>query len=178
VNATRTVTCILRGGRSYVRFNFIVTVGPSLNSRCFPAGLEISWLKSEGFWRWFVIISKIAFLHFVRRINDKARKYNVSEDGFCFFLEVTNGRGQKTYLLSPLVELVSDLVQVLLPEDGSRIYLPKRNFVILSFRRWTGAKGTVWQIRNFLPILDLYESRRSITIISEPRPTRWSLPFA
>jgi hypothetical protein len=48
---------------------------------------------------------------FVHRLNYEFINRDVSEAGFCFCLQVKKGgRGQKTYLPGPLVELV--LVQV------------------------------------------------------------------
>jgi hypothetical protein len=46
-------------------------------------------------------------LGFVHHLNYK--KNHVLEAGFCFHLQVKKGKGQKPYLLGPLVELASDL---------------------------------------------------------------------
>jgi predicted secreted protein len=59
------------------------------------------------------------------------------------------GRGHKTYLFGPLVELASKLQRIqrifctlshFLPEDGKITQLPKYHFIILQFRRYTKSK--------------------------------------
>jgi hypothetical protein len=52
-----------------------------------------------------LVICKIVILDFVHRLNSKLGNFIVSEAGFCFRLQVERGgRGQKAYLLGPLVE--------------------------------------------------------------------------
>jgi hypothetical protein len=55
-------------------------------------------------------VYKIVLLDFVHHLNYKIIKLIVLEAGFCFCLQVKQGgRGQKAYVLGPLVELASEV---------------------------------------------------------------------
>jgi hypothetical protein len=65
-------------------------------------------LKSEGFWRWCVIICNSVFWYFsIVYISIKLRF-----GSWIFFRLQIKKEGQKPQLLGPLVKLASDLVQV------------------------------------------------------------------
>jgi hypothetical protein len=75
----------------------------------------------EGFWRWCVIICKIVLLEFVHRQNFNVIK--LERFGSWILLPSSGkkvgggGRGQKAYLLGPLVELACLNVQTNKRED-------------------------------------------------------------
>jgi hypothetical protein len=119
-------------------------------SRLYFTALSVFILsKSGGFWRWCVLYVKLFCWALLIIWIIKWYNYNVSEAGFCFRIQVdlnkphalsrseaSATRGPNKYTLSSSSPF--------LPEDGSRIQLPKHcSFIIIWFRRWTKSKRTI-----------------------------------